>query len=332
MKKIIHNNDNLREEDINEEVVRTKVLLIKDNKILIANENNVFHFPGGHQEENETLEECLIREVKEETGIVLEHSEVTVPFMKVEFLNRDYPTKGINRKNSIYYYAIGTNKDIDLSKTKYTDSEKSNNFKIEKFDLEDAVNIIKDNIKNNPKNEVIAPDMIEAINEYLYGDKEELDIYDIDGNPTGKTFKRGVPVTTFNEGEYVGLAVIFIENSKGEFLIQKASKEKNNKTSSTGGHMDRGELPIDTIIRETKEEIGLDVDIDELVFLGKVTFNNRLVFVYYLKKDVNINDLVLQKDEVDKVIYMSKEELENRIDNEKFSYTHGYVYNKLLRG
>lgn len=332
MKKIIHNNDNLREEEINNEVIRTKALIIKDNKILIVNENNVFHFPGGHVEENERLKDCLIREIEEETGIKFEEYDFDTPFMKVEFLNRDYPTKGINRRNSIYYYAINTDKDIDLNNVKYTENEKNKNFKIELFDLDKSIKIIEDNIKNDSKNEVIAPDMIEAINEFLYGSSEEYDIYDINGNPTGRTFRRGGPKVELNDGEYIGICIIFIENSKGEFIIQKTSKEKNSKYTSTGGHIDRGELPIDTIVRETKEEIGLDVDKDELVFLGKIIFLNRLIYSYYLKKDINLNDLTLQKDEVESINYMTKQEIEDLIDNKKFSPSHGYVYNKYLRG
>lgn len=332
MKKIIHNNDNLREEEINDEVVRTKALIIKDNKILIANENNVFHFPGGHVEDNERLKDCLIREIKEETGILFEEYDFDTPFMKVEFLNRDYPKKGINRKNSIYYYAINTDKDIDLDKVKYTENEKSNNFKIELFDLKEATKIIEDNIKNDPKNEVIAPDMIDAINEFLYGTSEEYDIYDINGNPTGKTFRRGGPKVELSCGEYIGICIIFIENSKGEFIIQKTSQEKNSKFTSTGGHIDRGELPIDTIIRETKEEIGLDVNKDELVFLDKIVFLNRLIYTYYLKKDIDLADLTLQTDEVESINYMTRQEIENLIDNKNFSPSHGYVYNKLLKG
>ena len=39
------------------------------DEILMGYCHNTYQFPGGHLDENETLEECLIREVKEEMGI-----------------------------------------------------------------------------------------------------------------------------------------------------------------------------------------------------------------------------------------------------------------------
>ena len=167
MKEIIYNYDNLTEQDITETVIRIKALIINDNKILIGNENNVYQFPGGHLEENETFNKCLKREVLEETGIELEDYEINKPFMKVTFLSKDWPDVGKNRKSEIYYYAVKTNKIPDLNKTCYTDNELKNNYKIEMFDLNEVIEKIKENIFRNEKNKIISPDMITAIEEYL---------------------------------------------------------------------------------------------------------------------------------------------------------------------
>ena len=167
MKEIIYNYDYLSEEDITEVVVRIKVLLINNENILLGNERSIYQFPGGHLEEGETFEECLKREIKEETGIDIENNEIEKPFMKVSYLNKDYPTKGVNRKSEIYYYAIKTSKTPNLEKVNYTDNEKKGNFKLESIPLSGVINILKDNIPSNEKNKVIAPDMIMAIEEYL---------------------------------------------------------------------------------------------------------------------------------------------------------------------
>ncbi len=167
MKEIIYNYDNLKNDDITEIVIRTKALLINGENIFIGNSNDVFQFPGGHLEDNESFNDCLKREIMEETGIKIEDKDIGKLFMKVTYMNKDWPEKDKNRKAEIYYYIVKTNKYPDLTKTNYTENEKKNNFKVDILPLKDAINIIETNIPKNEMNKVISPDMIEAIKEYL---------------------------------------------------------------------------------------------------------------------------------------------------------------------
>ena len=172
MKEIIYNYDYLSNNDITELVIRMKGLIINSNNIFLGNENNIYQFPGGHLESNETFEECLKREILEETGIELEDNEIKRPFMKVTHINKNWPKIGNNRKTEIYYYVIETDKKPNLNKVNYTENEKLGNFKIEIIPIDESINIIENNISNNEKNKVIAPDMIMAIKEYLYQKKD----------------------------------------------------------------------------------------------------------------------------------------------------------------
>lgn len=167
MKEIIYNYDFLKESEVTETVIRTKAILVTESGIVIGNENSIFQFPGGHLEENESFEDCLKREILEETGIEITDEKIDKPFMKVTYLSKDWPEEGKNRKSEIYYYAIETLKKPDISKVNYTEHEKEGNFKIEVFPLKEAISIIKNNIPNNKMNKIIAPDMILAIEEYL---------------------------------------------------------------------------------------------------------------------------------------------------------------------
>lgn len=171
MKEILHNEDNLKLDEITETVIRVKALLINNGKIFIGNENGVFQFPGGHLEEGEEFNTCLKREILEETGIEIEDNEIEKPFLKISMLSKNWPVPGKNRNCEIYYYAINTNKKPNLAKTNYTENEKKNNYKIEEIDLHEAINKIKENMPNNEMNSVISPDMISALEIYL--DKEK---------------------------------------------------------------------------------------------------------------------------------------------------------------
>ena len=166
MKEIIYNNDNINLRDVTSKSVRIKVLLINNGKLVIGNEDGCFMFIGGHQEDNEKLIDTLKREVKEETGIELENEVINNPFLKIIYLNKDYPNKGENRESDIYYYAVETKKLPDLENVNYTESEINKHFELIYIDLDDAINIIKENIPNHKDNKIISKDMIIALEEY----------------------------------------------------------------------------------------------------------------------------------------------------------------------
>ena len=100
--------------------------------------------------------------------------------------------------------------------------------------------------------------------------KEILDLYNEHFELIGKTIVRGEK--KLNQNEYIMLAVVFIKNNEGKYLIQKTSKEKNNIFSSTGGHVLHGENPLDAIIREIKEELNLTVQKNQLKFIDRMIF------------------------------------------------------------
>ena len=70
-------------------------LVFRAGKILItqrpaaAHLGGLWEFPGGKREANETFEECLHRELKEELGIEVDVKEL------VETITHDYPEKSV---------------------------------------------------------------------------------------------------------------------------------------------------------------------------------------------------------------------------------------------
>lgn len=159
---------------------------------------------------------------------------------------------------------------------------------------------------------------------------ELLNVYDNEGNLTDRVVPRGDKSVVLNDNEHIGVAVVFIENSKGEFLMQKTSVEKGSEYSSTGGHVEAGETPLSSILREIKEELGIEVEASELEYLGFLLYDKPIRFMYYLKKDIDIKDIVVQEEEVEFVKYMSISEIKEIISKEEITKSHGIIFNKIL--
>ena len=160
---------------------------------------------------------------------------------------------------------------------------------------------------------------------------ELLDVYDSNGNVTGRKITRGDKTAVLDENEHIAVAVIFIENDNGEFLIQKTSKEKGGEFSSTGGHVDSGETPLMSIKREVKEELGVNVDNEEIEEYGFMLFDMPLRYLFYLKKNIPINKITIQKEEVDYVEYMSISKINELIENNQMLKSHGIMFNELMQ-
>lgn len=87
---------------------------------------------------------------------------------------------------------------------------------------------------------------------------EKRDLYNENKIKTGETIYKGEPVP---KGRYYITVVVWIQNEKGEFLIQKRVQKKDGKWAITGGYPVSGESSKDGIITEIKEEN----DIQELI-------------------------------------------------------------------
>lgn len=159
---------------------------------------------------------------------------------------------------------------------------------------------------------------------------ELLDIYDDYGNITEKTIEREKLSRGLLDGEHIAVSVIYIENSEGNFLMQKTSLNKGGLYSSTGGHVMSGETPLSSIKREVLEELGIDISFDDIKNLGFVLYDKPLRFLFYLKKDVDINNVVVQQEEVEFAKYMSVGEINELIDNELITKSHGVLFKKIL--
>ena len=145
---------------------------------------------------------------------------------------------------------------------------------------------------------------------------EYLDLYDKNKKLTGKKILRGID--KIPKDNYIIIVVIFIENSKGEFLIQKTSINKGSIWATTGGHVKSGQTSKEAIIEEVKEELGIDISKDKINLVVSKKFEEKFEDVYYLNKDINMEELTLQKEEVELVKWLSIEDINKLISKNKF--------------
>jgi len=139
---------------------------------------------------------------------------------------------------------------------------------------------------------------------------EKLDLYDLNKQNTHKTYNRSTPVP---DG-YCRLVVhCCIFNSEGKMLIQKRSKNKHKWASlwdiSVGGAVSSGETSQQAISREIKEELGIDIDFSNTAPDISIFFKFGYNDIYIVNKEIKIEQIVLQQEEVDDAKYASLEEI-----------------------
>lgn len=165
MKEIVYNHDNIKESDVEEIVIRVKAVIINSkNELMLGYCDNTYQFPGGHLEENETLEEGLIREVKEETGIDIRDYDLK-PFEKIAYYTNNYRNTGKTRKNELYFYLIKTDESYDENKMNLDVFEKDNNYIIKMIPLSNVEGVLIKSIPDNPINKIIVEEMLTVLKE-----------------------------------------------------------------------------------------------------------------------------------------------------------------------
>ncbi len=120
---------------------------------------------------------------------------------------------------------------------------------------------------------------------------------------------------------------VWVINDKNEILIQYRSAEKdlypNTWDCSFAGHIDAGESSIEAVLREGKEELDIDIYLENLqyIFTNREMFeygqvkSNEFVDIYILRQNVCLQNIELQTEEVSDVKYVSIKEFFQLIEN-----------------
>ena len=117
-------------------------IILKEGKIALVHslKYDYYKFPGGGCKKNEKHEETLIREVKEETGLVVIPSSIKEYGMVHRIQKGDYGDTFV-QDNFYYFCDVGD----QVQSQKLDDYEDEEQFTLEFISIEDAIKVNKNN-------------------------------------------------------------------------------------------------------------------------------------------------------------------------------------------
>lgn len=149
--------------------------------------------------------------------------------------------------------------------------------------------------------------------------KERWDIVDENGIPSGRTIFRGD--NSLKSGEYHLVVHIWVISPNGDYLIQKRAENKKlmpGEWAATGGAAIAGEDSYMAAHRELYEEIGLDPVPENLKKIARIKRRNSLLDIWLTVTDRSAEEFVLQKSEVERVKWVTHNELTDMIEKGQF--------------
>lgn len=284
---------------------------------------------GGHFESQETPEECLLREVKEETGLTL----TSWRFRGIV----TFRTDTFSTEYMCLYTADGFEgelKECNEGNLEWVDKSRIQQLNLWEGDKVFFQLIDDDRPFFSLKLTYCGDQLEEAC---LDGKALELfDIRDERGRKTGVVKERSL---VHRNGDLHGTAHVWIvrKKDKGGFdvLLQKRSANKDSYPGcydiSSAGHLPSGQEYLESALRELEEELGIsDVKPEDLhyigmneefnheEFYGKPFRNHEISAVYVYIKPVDEKELRLQEEEVESVIWMDYDVCMSRLHDEDF--------------
>jgi isopentenyldiphosphate isomerase len=169
---------------------------------------------------------------------------------------------------------------------------------------------------------------------------EMIDVYDKHGNKTRRVLLKS---EVHKKSLWHAGAHLWIYDPKSEVLLQHRHPSKllypNTWDISVAGHTAAGDGPIETLVREAEEELGLAVDPEALQFIGVTIAHPKMPegwvhraidWTYIVKMDINLKDIKMQATEVDDIRWIPLDEFEQDINNpqkfKEYSPRTRYIY------
>lgn len=270
---------------------------------------------GGHFEDGESPEECLLREAKEETGLTLTSWKFRGI---VTFVSDEFPTE---------YMCLFTADGFEGNMTACSEGTlewvpKSEVVKLNLWEGDKIfLKLLSEDVpffsmKLRYEDDVLREASVDGRSLELF------DICDENGEVTGKVTERSVAHASGIPHRTAHIWVVRqIADGSWEVLLQKRSAEKESfplcYDTSSAGHVGAGDSFEESAYRELQEELGITALPGELEYAGKYyaedlnrefhgkPFLDREVSaVYVYRKEVDEKKLRLQKEEVESVRWL----------------------------
>ncbi len=154
---------------------------------------------------------------------------------------------------------------------------------------------------------------------------EKVDVYNAQHEKLNYTKEK----YELKQGEYRLSCFVFIINDEDKILIQQrlaTAKKCPNMWEVVSGGAIEGDTAVSGALREMEEELGIKARKEDLKFIGSYVRINDYVEVFLLEKNIDINNLKLQDDEVGNAKWVNINEFEELIKQEKASDTGFYIF------
>ncbi|MEA5017095.1 MAG: NUDIX domain-containing protein [Erysipelotrichaceae bacterium] len=137
---------------------------------------------------------------------------------------------------------------------------------------------------------------------------ELVTVYDENGQSKGyaKT------VDTIKDDELILAVHIYLYDKDKNFLLQQRAFDKKELPGLwciTGGKVQSDEHSSDAVVRETKEELGLTLDKNDLNYLGRCLNNGYIVDIYTAYSALAFTECKINKAEVNDIKTLNLNEL-----------------------
>ena len=170
MERIIFNDDNLTNEEINDRAMKSRAIMVNDaGEILLCKYANMYFLPGGKIDDERSMCSGLEVEIKEETGISIDLSNGK-PFLLVQQCVRNYPKRDnqgfANRLSETYYFIVKSNEEVKLEEMALTEKEKAGGFSIIRIHPNNICGLLAQHTTDNPRNAFFARELMAVIEKY----------------------------------------------------------------------------------------------------------------------------------------------------------------------